>query len=146
VTLKESLRAIADARRQDVVRYVRDPKSGLQRHVMILVVLVAAFWVARHRVRIRAARDVGATLGPAVLDRPYAAALLVTLLIASSPNGGAPQSLRNLFLIFSLAPVLLLTRPALDTRLVPAVFTVVVLFTLDRLRHAVGGVPHARAR
>ena len=73
-------------------------------------------------------------------DRPYAAALAVALLFASSPISVVPSALRSLFVVLGLVPVLRLTRPAFDPRLVPSVYALAILFMLDTVRQTFGGV------
>jgi len=63
----------------------------------------------------------------------------VVLLIASSPMYGLPVpfSVRRLCVVLALVPVIRLTRPVIDPRLVSTVYALGVLFALDSLRQAV---------
>ncbi len=120
--------------------YLRDPSQGLPMHAGIFVVLLAVFWAARRSVRRQG--DAG-DHGPRevmAFDRPYSAALAVALLFASSPVSVVPSVLRSLFVVLALVPVLRLTRPAFDPRLVPLVFALAILFMLDTVRQTFGGV------
>jgi hypothetical protein len=120
--------------------YLRDPSQGLPFHAGVFVVLLAVFWAARRSVRRQG--DAG-DHGPRevmAFDRPYAAALAVALLFASSPISVVPFAIRSLFEVLSLVPVLCLTRPALDPRLVPLVYALAGLFMLDTVRQTFGGV------
>ena len=106
----------------EIKSYLRDPSQGLPMHAGIFVVLLAVFWAARRSVRRQG--DAG-DHGPRevmAFDRPYAAALVVALLFASSPISVVPSALRSLFVVLALVPVLRLTRPAFDPRLVPSVY------------------------
>ena len=124
----------------EIKSYLRDPSHGLPIHAGIFVVLLAVFWAARRSVRRQG--DVG-DHGPRevmAFDRPYAAALVVALLFASSPISVVPSALRSLFVVLALVPVLRLTRPAFDPRLVSLVYTLAILFMLDTVRQTFGGV------
>ena len=120
--------------------YLRDPSQGLPMHAGIFVVLLAVFWAARRSVRRQG--DAG-DHGPRevmAFDRPYSAALAVALLFASSPISVVPSVLRSLFVVLALVPVLRLTRPAFDPRLLPSVYALAILFMLDTVRQTFGGV------
>jgi potassium efflux system protein len=120
--------------------YLRDASQGLPIHAGIFVVLVAVFWAARRSVRRQG--DAG-DHGPRevmAFDRPYSAALAVALLFASSPISVVPSVLRSLFVVLALVPVLRLTRPAFDPRMLPAVYILAILFMLDTVRQTFGGV------
>ena len=124
----------------EIKSYLRDPSQGLPIHAGIFVVLLAVFWAARRSIRRQG--DAG-DHGPRevmAFDRPYAAALVVALLFASSPISVVPSVLRSLFVVLALVPVLRLTRPAFDPRLVPSVYALAVLFMLDTVRQTFGGV------
>ena len=140
-TLWYRLQTVVTARRQDFVNYARDPVRGLSFHAVILVVLLAAFWMARRLMRVRAARGDAETLGVVVFEHPVAAAVLGTLLIASSPSSAVAPHLRNLFQVLSLVPVIWLTRRTIDPRLMPSAYAVGVLLAVDRFRQTIGGAP-----
>jgi len=137
--LPERIRRIAVVRWNNYVQYVRDPSRGMALHIAILAMLSAVFYAARRgRRRWRAVGD-DELQTIAVFDRPYAAALIVVLLIASSPMYGLPVpfSVRRLCVVLALVPVIRLTRPVIDPRLVSTVYALGVLFALDSLRQAV---------
>jgi small-conductance mechanosensitive channel len=140
-TLPVRVREVAAAHWNDVVQYIRNPTGGMALHLVIFAVLVAVFLAARRQVRESTATGDGESPAVTVFDRPYAAALIVTLLLVSGPNSSAPPSVRNLCEGLVLVPVIRLTRPVIDSRLVSAVYTLAVLFALDTLRQAFGGVP-----
>ena len=141
-TLRSRVRELAATRRDDIIRYVQDPSRGMPLHVAVLVTLLAVFLAARYQNRRADAPSRSAAEADAsVFDRPYAAALAVTLLFVSAPISTVPQSLRNLADVLTLIPVIRLLRPALDPRLVAPVYAVAVLFTIDSIRQTIGGVP-----
>ena len=129
------------ARWDEITAYVRDPSSGLLLHAIIFVLLAGVFVAGRRSVRRQGA---GEDHGPSevmAFDRPYASALVVTLLIATRPNAAVPPILRSLLEVVALVPAIRVTRPALDSRLVPGVYTLAILFALDSVRQIFGGVP-----
>jgi len=135
------VRELAVTRRDDVVRYVVDPSRGMPLHAAILTVLVVVFFAARRQIRQSSATRPSEVAGVTTFDRPYAAALALTLLFVSAPISTVPQSLRQLAEVLVLAPVIRLIRPAIDSRLAVPVYALALLFTLDSFRQAIGGVP-----
>lgn len=124
----------------EIKTYLRDPSQGLPMHAGVFVVLLAVLWAARRAVRRQG--DAG-DHGPRevmAFDRPFAAALVVALLFASSPISVVPSAVRGLTVVLALVPVLRLTRPAFDPRLVPSVSALAVLFMLDTVRQTFGGI------
>jgi len=143
VTVPARVQEIAAAYWGDIVQYVLDPSRTMPLQVVLFVVLAAVFCAARRQVRqsTATAPGDGESSTVTVLDRPYSAALTVTLLVAASPHWATPQSVRDLLEVLTLVPVIRLTRPAIDPTLGRAVYILAVLFTLDTFRQAVGGVP-----
>jgi potassium efflux system protein len=66
-----------------------------------------------------------------VFDRPFSAALLIGLITHPLVYGVAPPAVRHLFQVLLLIPVIRLTRPVMDSRMVPGLFMLAALFTLD---------------
>ena len=128
--------------RADLRSYVADPAEGMPLHLGLFVALAVVFLSARRRVR--DATD-GAPLestAPAVLHRPFSAAAVIVLFVASSPNSSpAPATLRTLFELVAVVPVLRLTRPAVDPRLLPELYMLAILFAVDTVRQALAGAP-----
>jgi small-conductance mechanosensitive channel len=136
------VRELAAARWNDARRYFGDPSLGMPQHAVILALLLGVFLVARHRLRrARASARVEPLQHLMVFDRPYSAAMLVTLFHLSSPLSTVPQSLRSVAALLMLVPVLRLARPTIDARLLALVRTLVVLFVLESFREAIGGAP-----
>jgi hypothetical protein len=135
------LRAIVAVDQADLALYVRDPARGLPLHAFVLLGLTAVFVAARRHARRSPISASGASPVVTVFDRPYSAAFIVTLLLISAPISSVSPGLRNLFEVVMLAPLLRLTRPALDPRLQRPAYVFAILFALDSLRQAIGGVP-----
>ena len=75
------------------------------------------------------------------LDRPYAAALFGTLLLTSGPMSEASATVKAMSMILAIAPMIRLTGPVIDPRLIPGLFILWVLFALDAVRQAFAGAP-----
>ena len=125
---------IANDRWADISQYARDPTKGMPFHVGLFVVLVALFNAARRQVR-RWAME-GRDLPPAanVFDRPYASALLVPMgLGASVVLSPAPPTVRELFPVLLLVPMLRLVQPMVDSRVLRVFWVLGGLFALDTI-------------
>jgi small-conductance mechanosensitive channel len=124
----------------EVWSYLREPSLGWPLHAAIVVALTVVFSVARRSVRRKSPAGDDGPREVMAFDRPYAAALAITLLFASSPLSAVPPTLRAVLQVLALIPVLRLTRPALDPQLVPMAYTLAVLFAVDSVREMFGGV------
>ncbi len=125
---------IASDRWADISQYVRDPTKGMPFQVGLFVLLVALFNAARRQVRRWAIE--GRDLPPAanVFDRPYASALFVPVGIgASVVLSPAPPTVRELFPILMLVPVLRLVQPGVDSRVLRVFWVLGGLFALDTI-------------
>ena len=140
-TLRGHVRELAVTHWNDIVRYVVDPSNGMPLHVAILAVLIAVFVGARRQARQSSASGSGPVAGVSIFDRPYSAALVLTLLFVSAPISTVPQTLRQLSEVLVLVPVIRLIQTAIDPRLVPPVYALALLFALDSFRQAIAGVP-----
>src|SRR5206468_5897574 len=116
-----------------------DPANGLAAHGGVFVVLAALLWAARRWTQ-RSAPGEGASFATAVFDRPFSAALLIGLLSHPLIYGAAPPEVRQVFQVLLLVPVIRLTLPVMDPRVVPGFFMLAVLFTLDTVRRALGAL------
>lgn len=122
----------------DIAHYLRDPFYGMPFHFGLLIAFSVLFLTMRRHVN-RWAPDDASTIITTVTDRPCAAALIVTLLIASSPDSPAPPTVRNLFEVLALAPMIRLIRPAVDQRIIGGLYALGLLFFLDSVRRAYAG-------
>jgi len=134
-------RHIAARQWADIQQYWRDPAHGMPLHAGIFVALALLLSAARRRLQRWAAAGQGLSFTTTVFDYPYAAALFVSLLVAASPILAAPPTIRNLFIMLALAPLIRLVRPVINPRLVPGLYALGVLYALDTLRAAFGGAP-----
>jgi potassium efflux system protein len=133
-------RQIAADHWTEIVQYVGDPLKGMALFVGLLVVLVLLWWAPRRQVRRWEAAGAGSP-ATRVFEHPYAAALIVSLLIASSPYVPAPPIMNDLFELLALAPIIWLMQPTVDPRVVPGLYALALLFVVDTLRHVFAGAP-----
>jgi len=130
---------IASERWADISQYARDPTKGMPFHVGLFVVLVVLFNAARRQIRrwIVEGRD----LPPAVkvFDRPYASSLLVPLGIGASIFfSQAPPTVRALFPVLALVPLLRLIQPSVDSRVWRMFWVLGGLIALDTILQLFG--------
>jgi potassium-dependent mechanosensitive channel len=123
----------------EIEQYLHDPSSGMPVHLGFFALLSVLFYAMRRQVR-RWTLGEGSPVMTIVSERPYAAALLASLLIASGPSSPAPATIRSLFEALAMAPIIRLIRPTVYQRLVIGLYTLGVLFALDNVRHALAGL------
>ncbi|HSB78319.1 MAG TPA: mechanosensitive ion channel domain-containing protein [Candidatus Methylomirabilis sp.] len=130
----------ATSRWESLVEYTHDASKGMPWHVGTFVVLMGFFCAMRRRVRQWAAagENVSRVM---VFDRPYAAALLLPLLYASSPYSALPSTLKQFFELLGLVPVFRLIRPVIDPRVLSGLYVLPLLFGLDIIRQDYSGAP-----
>ena len=125
----------------EIVRYVRNPTERMALHLAVAIGLVVALAAARRLRRQWAETLEGSPAATSVFDRPYAAALVIALLLVAGPFSSAPPAVRRLLDVLGLAAAIRLTRPAIDPRLSPLLYTLWGLFAVDGLRAGLAGVP-----
>jgi potassium-dependent mechanosensitive channel len=138
--LPERLRKVTATYWVAILHYVRDP-AGLLLHAGLCGVLALAFVMVRRQIAQWQAAGVAASPAVMVFDHPYAAALLVTLLIATSPFVQTPLATREVLQILACLPMLLLTRPVVAAPIVPGLYALGALFAIDTVRQAGADAP-----
>ena len=141
-------RSVVRGRVQDVlasrwealVRYGRDPSLGWPLHLGSFLVLVGVFRAARRRVPQWTAAGQEVSSATAAFGYPYSAALIVPIVLASSPTSAVPPTLRQFFEICALVLAVRLARPMLDRRMAPWLYTLGLLFLVDVARQNLAGV------
>jgi small-conductance mechanosensitive channel len=140
-TLPNRLHEIAGGFRTEIQQYANDPSRGMPLHVTLFLALVLVCCAARSKRRGWVATGAGVSARDKVFELPYAAALIVSLLIASAVLSPAPARVKELFLILALVPMIRLVRPVVDPRLAPGLYVVAALYALDIVRQNLGGAP-----
>jgi len=140
-SLPSRTRSVAAGRWAEIVRYVHDPGVGMPLHVGFLVVAATLLWAARRRIYRGAETGEGESFATGVFDRPFAAALILTLLGVSTVFSPAPPTVRQLAEVLMLVPAIRLIQPVVDPRVVPRFYILGALFAVDILRQALAGIP-----
>jgi small-conductance mechanosensitive channel len=139
--LPPRVRQVTAAYGAELRRYVRTPAEGLPWHVGCFLVLALVFGAARRKSQRWQAAGEGASPALSVFQHPVAAAVLVTLLSATSPFAQIPLTVREVCYIVALLPMLLLTQPVVAASVVPGLYALAGLFTLDSVIQALAGAP-----
>jgi potassium-dependent mechanosensitive channel len=129
--------------RADFRSYISDPAMRMPLHLGLLIVLSLVFFAAGRQFKQWAASGEGAIRATIVFDHPFAAALLITLMVATGRASPLPGTLKELFDAIALVPMIILARPFVHPAIAPAMYILAVLFALDTVRHAFAGVPPA---
>jgi small-conductance mechanosensitive channel len=135
--LPARIRGMVAGYRDDLRVYAHDVSRGLPRHAALFMALLILMGLVRRRVRHWDATG-EESIATSVFERPYAAALLVTLVFISSPYSAIPVSLRNVARALALLPVIRLAQPAMKTRLPWVLYAQTLLFALDMIRQRYG--------
>ncbi len=140
-TFPSRLREAAAGFRTDIQQYAGDSSMGMPLHGAIFLVLSLVFCAARRKRRGWIATGEGVSARIKLFERPFAAALMVSLIVASAVISPAPGGVKELFSVLALVPMLRLVSPVIDPRLAPGLYPVAALYALDVLRQTLGGAP-----
>ena len=140
-TLPNLVRGIAAQFVADLRHYASNPSQGLPLQIGLFAALAVLFCVARRHVRQWTETGEGASSYTTVFERPYAAALLVSLQFAASPYWQLPAMVRQLLNVLCLVPLIRVTRQVADAKVIPGLFAMGMLFALDTVRQALAGTP-----
>ncbi len=125
----------------DIEQYIHDSSKGMPLHVGLFVLLVILLCVMRRQVHRWATPGKGPDPVTKVFDRPFSAALVITLFVATSPNLPTPVTVRQLFSVLELAPIIRLTQPVVNPLIVVGLYVLGGLFALNTAREAFAGAP-----
>jgi small-conductance mechanosensitive channel len=139
--LPAHVRHVATTYWLDILRYVHDPAHGLPWHVGLFLVLALIFGATRRQSQRWQEAGEATSAALSMFQHPIAAALLMTLLIATSPFAQLPLTVRELFYLVALLPMLLLTQPVVVASVVPGLYALGGLFALDIVMQALAGAP-----
>jgi potassium-dependent mechanosensitive channel len=135
------IREIAEGCWADIQEYLSNFAKGMPLHAGLFMTLTLALCAARRRVQQWKASGEGVSSASAVLDRPYAAALLTSVLVATGPASPTPPTVQSLLEILALAPMIRLTRPVVDPRMITGFYALALLFPVDTIRQTLDGAP-----
>jgi len=134
------VRSIVAADWSDIVAYLREPSDGGAVHGALFIILALVFAAARRKINVFDKSGADASSVILVFERPYAAALAVTLVISTSPFFQMPTVVRQLLTVVALAPMLRLARPMVSASVATVIYAFCFLFAVDTLRQAFGGI------
>jgi potassium efflux system protein len=137
--LPHSLEVISRGIWLNILRYLKDPSRQMPLHAALFVLLAASACMFRHRNRRLMPSGTGVSSAAKVFDRPFSAALMVALMVATGELSQTPERAKDVLLALMLVPTYRLTRPSIDPRLAPAVFAAVVLYLFELVRQSLGG-------
>ncbi|HEY6363378.1 MAG TPA: mechanosensitive ion channel domain-containing protein [Candidatus Binatia bacterium] len=137
----DHLPEIAASYWREILLYIRDPSRHMPRHVALFLALSFVLFAARRQIGQGEAAGDRPSHATAVFDHPFAAALLVTLMVATAPASPVPITVKRLFEIAGLVPIIILTRRSLPPIVVPVIYALAILFAIDSLRRAITGEP-----
>ncbi|MET0503157.1 MAG: mechanosensitive ion channel domain-containing protein [Candidatus Binatia bacterium] len=140
-TLADHLPEIAASYWRDILLYIRDPSRHMPRHVGIFLALSFVLLAARRQVAQGETAGDRPSRATVVFDHPFAAALLVTLMVATTPTSPVPVTVKRLFEIVGLVTIIILTRRSLPPIVIPVIYALAILFAIDTMRWAVTGDP-----
>jgi small-conductance mechanosensitive channel len=120
-------------------RYMGGAAFGLPLHIGLFIVFAIFFSLARRSIHRWKADGAEISAKLLVFDRPFAAALFLTLSIASGPHTFSPPIVKVIFEILIFAPIVRLVRSVADRRALPELYTLWVLFALDAFRQELSG-------
>ncbi len=138
--LPQHVRSIAAADWSDIVTYLREPRDGGAVHGALFIILALVFAAARRKIDVWDKSGADASSVILVFERPYAAALAMTLVAATSPFFQVPTAVRQLLTVVALAPMLRLARPMVSASVATVIYAFCFLFAVDALRQAFGGI------
>ena len=127
---------------EDLRQYLTNPSLGMPWHAGLFLALSLLLNAARGRVaHWKAAGDsISVT---AVFDHPFAAALIGSAFAATAPTSTVPETVRSLFEIVAILPMIRLARPTVDPRIVPGLYALGILFAVNTARQTLDGAPLA---
>jgi small-conductance mechanosensitive channel len=140
----EMLDRAATAFEQDLAAardFALDQGTRLAVHGLLLLLVVAVVLSLRKRAERWAAEEEAGTAPARLLARPYAAALVVAVLVSPFFYYNSPTYFAACFLLAGLAATLRLIPPLLEREVQPACYALAGFFVLDLLRDGLAGVP-----
>jgi potassium efflux system protein len=139
MALPDRVHKVSAAYWSGIVEYVRDPHEGGPLHAAVFVALALLFTAARRKIGAWEKSGETASLALSVFELPYAAALAMALLIATSPFFQVSTPVQQVLTISALAPMIRLARPVVRPSVLSAIYMLGFLFAIDTLRQAFAG-------
>jgi potassium efflux system protein len=133
------VRGIAARLWEDIKQYLHDPSKGMPIHAGLFMLLVVLLCGMRRQVKGWKASGEGSSPAMTVFDRPFSAALVATLFVATAPYSPTSPTVRQLFTILELVPLIRLAKPVVNPRVATGLYALGALFALNAAREAFAG-------
>jgi potassium efflux system protein len=139
--LPERVHQVAAAYGADLLHYVRDPAAGLPLYAGLFLILALAFGAARRQMQRWQVAGEATSSALRVFQRPYAAALAVTLLIPTSPLAPIPLTVREVFVLLGILSTIRLIQLVVGAPVLSGLYALGAFFALDTVRQDFAGAP-----
>ena len=136
-----AVRSNLAASHRNTVEYVRSYQGRLALLPAIMLVFLVGLWIARRQLRLRIEEEPDLKAASWLFERPLAATLLAIVLFSPWVLVYAPREINLLLLAVALPPTILILRRAIDPRLAPFLYALVVVYALSRLLELLDKVP-----
>jgi hypothetical protein len=133
------VRGIAARLWEDIKQYLHYPSKGMPIHAGLFVLLVGLLCGMRRQAKRWTTAGEGSSPAMTVFDRPFSAALVATLFVATAPYSSTSTTVRQLFTILELVSLIRLTRPVVNPRVATGLYALGTLFALNTAREAFAG-------
>lgn len=134
------IQAYLNRYRENIANFISDPAQGLPQQMGLFAFLVVLFIMMRHKVSSwQESEDRKSHF--TIFQRPYAAALVGTLLAGSGPFFPSSHEVQTLMQVLTLLPAIYLILPSLDKHVLPPIVALAALFALDTGRQGLAGTP-----
>jgi small-conductance mechanosensitive channel len=134
-------RATIAACREDIQEYLSNPSAGMRLHIVLFFGMMLLLRAARWRVNRWERAGYPVPPACAVFDHLFAAALIGTGFVATGPVSPTPQTVKSLFHIATMVPMIRLAQPVIDRRVYSGLYVLAILFIVDIVRRTFEGLP-----
>jgi potassium efflux system protein len=120
--------------------YLQSSSRTVTLYVAGLAVLILLFFAARHQVRAWTAAVVTFSPAMSVFEHPVSASLTAALFVVTSPYWSQlPPTVRDTLQVLGLVPIIILVRPIVSASVVPGLYALGILFTVDAMQGILSG-------
>jgi len=129
----EQLAAVWSKNFASVRDYLIDRQTSVWRHIMLLMGTIVGLIFLRRKAALWAQQDKSLQTTVRILDRPVAAALVMTLVAGGLIHPRAPSAWNDLLALILLVALLRILPQMLPRTLLPGAYLLAVLFFFDRV-------------
>jgi small-conductance mechanosensitive channel len=128
----EQVAALWSKNAESVRGYVADNRGSLIRHALLVVVLTIGVFFLRRKAEVWVKQDRSLEKTVRILDRPFAAALVITILLGNLLHPGAPSAWHDFMGLILLFAILRLLPRMLVDEMQPVAYQLALLFFLRK--------------